>query len=58
MRDLVVFRMPYRVCSLWGSRMLRSSSRFATVVTSEKVTAKLTSSVIHDKWKFKLTVYI
>jgi len=57
MRDLVVFRMPYRVCSLRGSRILRSSSRFATVVTSGKVTSKLMSSVIPDKWQFKLTVY-
>jgi len=42
-RVFVEFRIPYRVCSLRGSRMLRSSSRFETVVTSTQVTLKVMS---------------
>jgi len=56
MRDFVVFRIPNRVCSLRGSRMLRSSSRFATVVTSTAVTQTLMNSIIYIYNKQKLTL--
>jgi len=42
MRVFVLLRIPYRVYSLCGSRMLRSNSRFATAVTSPKVQQRVT----------------